>query len=233
MTYLELINKVLDRLRESRIEATQIDSNPFYRLVGTCVNDAKLTVENTGWEWSHLRGYDDVTPSADSNLILIPDSADVELSVNKVHNRDGAYFLEYRPFEWMEQRYINEKNASLTSGEPRYFSTYYNDSNGNAQLRVWPPTDGSQEFRVHRSKNQAELTDDEDVLLVPALPVYTLAAALASRERGEVGGTPTSELFVIAERALGDAVAMDSARFPEENIFYNPRNTSKETLGRR
>ena len=74
---------------------------------------------------------------------------------------------------------------------------------------------------VDRVSHQAALVAPDDVLLVPSLPVYTLATALASRERGEVGGTPTSELFAIADRHLSDAVAQDTSLYPTEMDWYS------------
>ena len=56
MTYLELVNKVLRRLRES--EATTVGGtgnvNVYPRLIGDYVNEAKAQVE-AAWDWSALR----------------------------------------------------------------------------------------------------------------------------------------------------------------------------------
>ena len=45
------------------------------------------------------------------------------------------------------------------------------------------------------------------------------AVALASRERGETGGTSAQELYAIADATLADAIAMDAARFPSETVW--------------
>ena len=66
------------------------------------------------------------------------------------------------------------------------------------------------------------LSADTDTLDVPETPVIQLAVALATRERGETGGTSTAEYFQIANRYLGDAIAHDAGRHPEELIFYTP-----------
>ena len=63
---------------------------------------------------------------------------------------------------------------------------------------------------------------NSDTLDVPESPVIQLAVALATRERGETGGTSTAEYFQIANRYLGDAIAHDAGRHPEELIFYTP-----------
>ena len=52
MTYLEAVNSVLRRLRED--EVVSVSANPYSKLVGELVNDAKRLVEDA-WDWSSLR----------------------------------------------------------------------------------------------------------------------------------------------------------------------------------
>ena len=66
------------------------------------------------------------------------------------------------------------------------------------------------------------MSADTDTLKIPAMPVVHLAVALASRERGETGGTATQEYFAMANKYLSDAIAQDAGRHPEETIFYTP-----------
>ena len=61
MTYLQLINSVLVRLREEQITAAQLEgaANPYWAFIGSAVNDAKDRVEDA-WQWGALRGTDSV-----------------------------------------------------------------------------------------------------------------------------------------------------------------------------
>jgi len=43
-----------------------------------------------------------------------------------------------------------------------------------------------------------------------------------ARERGETGGTSTAEYFAVADKSLGDAIALDAQKHPEETIWYTP-----------
>jgi hypothetical protein len=52
MTYLNILNNVLRRLREE--EASNVDSNIFNTMVGDFINDAKQMVEES-YDWSGLR----------------------------------------------------------------------------------------------------------------------------------------------------------------------------------
>ena len=52
MTYLNLVNNVLRRLRED--EVSSVTDNTYSKMVGDFVNDAKKMVEDA-WDWSALR----------------------------------------------------------------------------------------------------------------------------------------------------------------------------------
>lgn len=215
MTFLELHNQVLRRLRENDITSSQIDSNPHLRTIGAAINDAKDAVENA-WNWSALRAEDDITLVVDQSVYELPDSADNHYLVFDIRNDTSGFWLTQRTAIWMRDKYLTTQD----SGTSRDWAPYTNASNGNQQIRVYPPAESTDTLKVYRSKHQAQLTAHDDVLLVPSLPVYSLATAFASRERGEIGGTPVSELFAIADAHLSDAIALDAARYPEENVWY-------------
>ena len=52
MTYLELVNNVLRRIREE--EVSSVYSTTYSKMIGDFVNDAKKIVE-AAWDWSALR----------------------------------------------------------------------------------------------------------------------------------------------------------------------------------
>ena len=52
MTYLQLVNSVLRRLRED--EVTSVSQNSYSKLIGEFVNDAKRSVEDS-YDWTALR----------------------------------------------------------------------------------------------------------------------------------------------------------------------------------
>ena len=62
MTYLDLVNNVLRRLRETEVSSVQ--STSYSKLIGDLVNDAKDLVE-TSWDWSALRTTLTITTTAD------------------------------------------------------------------------------------------------------------------------------------------------------------------------
>ena len=52
MTYLEIVNSVLIRLRENEVQS--VNENSYSKLIGELVNDAKRIVEDS-WDWHALR----------------------------------------------------------------------------------------------------------------------------------------------------------------------------------
>ena len=235
MTYLDLINNVLTRLREDTIIAGFVDSNPFYRVIGSHVNDAKDRVEDA-WQWSALRGTDTIDlsvptvkpPEALIGQYELPNSADNHyvlkgVYVSKADPSDGYYPLRWINKQKMISRYSGGANKVEQTETPSEFTILGRAAaTGNLTIAVYPRVDLSttNNLSIDRVRHQAPLVNPTDRLLVPSLPVYTLATALASRERGEIGGTPTSELFALADRHLSDAIAQDSALFANELDWF-------------
>ena len=52
MTYLEIVNNVLKRLREPSVSA--VTDNEYSQMIGTIVNDSKREIENTH-TWNAMR----------------------------------------------------------------------------------------------------------------------------------------------------------------------------------
>jgi hypothetical protein len=214
MTFLDLCNKVLVRLRENTITSSQFNSNPYYRMISACVNDAKRTVEDS-WQWSQLRAYDTESIVADQSIVTLFDSGDSDVYlVDTVQNAQEGYFLQWRPEDFFKSRYRDSFTNPVASNKPGYWGFAADQAGtGFKQIQLYPPSNSNYTLLIDRVKHQPELENFDDVLLVPSLPVYALATALASRERGELGGPPTSELFALSDRYLSDAIAYDSSNY--------------------
>jgi hypothetical protein len=237
MIYLQLINAVLARLREDVIGAESVDSDPYYRSIGAWVNDAKNRVEDA-WQWGALRGTD-VIDIVSNNVFSLPNSADNHYIIKRMYSSEqydplltlGALTeLRQVSVDAMRQRYQGG-TGSFPTGQPQeYAVTGTNPTTGDIAITVYPPPGPVQySITVDRVSHQSDLVEPTDRLLVPSLPVYTLATALASRERGEVGGTTVSELFAIADSHLSDAIAQDSALYPNELVWYGGITNPAET----
>jgi hypothetical protein len=213
MTYLNLVNNVLRRIREK--EVTSVQSTAYSKLIGDIVNDAKDLVENS-WDWSALRTTLTITTSAGVFNYALTGSQNSIKELN-VLNDTSNVTMQYQTSNWFDDAYLISEPVS---GSPTYYT--YNGVNtaGDTLVDLYPKPDGVYSLRFNCALRNPDLSADDDTLKIPAMPVVHLAVALAARERGETGGTSTQEYFAMANKYLSDAIAQDAGRRPEETIFY-------------
>ena len=212
MTYLNLMNSVLRRLREE--ETTSVTSTTYVKMVGDFINDAKTLVGQAA-DWSALRETLTISTTASDNTYSLTGGGD-NVKVMSMLNDTQNCFMSYQTKDWFNDAlYI----SNAVEGAPKYFTYNGLDGNGDTQILFGPTPDGVYSIRVDLVKRQADLSANTDSLLIPAQPVIHLAVALLARERGETGGTSTAEYFQIANQYLSDAIAIDAAKHPEEMVF--------------
>ena len=212
MTYLNLMNNVLRRLREE--EVTNVSATTYSKMVGDFINDAKKLVEESA-DWSALRSTITISTAASDNTYSLTDGGD-NVKVMCVVNDTSNLFMEYQTKDWFnKQLYI----SSAAEGTPRYYTYNGLDASGDTQVLVGPTPDAEYNLRFDVVKRQGDLSVNTDTLLIPSQPVIHYSVALLARERGEAGGTSVAEYFSIADKYLSDAIAIDAAKHPEEMVF--------------
>lgn len=209
MTYIDLINRVLARLRETQV-STPTDTE-YSTLVGYLVNDAKKVVE-TAWDWSALRTTKTVQVTSATNSYTITGSGQ-DYKILDAYNATQKTRLKLISTNEMNTK-INLNTAAV--GVPEMFSFNGIDSNGDQNIVVYPTPDGSYDLNFDMVIREGELSDADDVTKLPSHPIIMYAWSFATRERGETGGTAAQEIFGIADRALADAVSLDAAKYSVE-----------------
>ena len=227
MTYLQLVNQVLSRLRENQTTATAFLGNPYQLSIGNHVNDAKRIVEDS-WKWSHNKITEDITTTPSIAYVVVPDTADTNVQIVDIYNADTGAYIHQRTSGWFRKQ---TTGVTVPSGPPQYWCVPTGYSNG-LKLAIYPTPDDAYNIQVTTYKAQPELALATDEMRIPAAPVYLMATALASRERGELAGQPTSELFGLADRALADAIALDSALQSEHTEWFYSGNDARTNVGR-
>ena len=215
MTYLDIVNNVLRRLREDTV--TTVTNDTYSTMVGDFVNDAKQIVENA-WDWSNLRSTLTLTTAADDYTYSLTGYQDQGKILNMINDTSNIV-MEYRPQTWFDDKYLVN---TPTTGEPQYYTFSGIDASGDAQIDVYPKPDGVYSLKVKSVIRNVALSGDDNVLAIPSQPVIHMAVALLARERGETGGTSTAEYFAIADKYLSDAIALDAQKHPEETIWFTP-----------
>lgn len=212
MTYLQLVNSVLRRLRET--EVSSVSDNAYSKLIGDFVNDAKRVVEDS-YNWNALYDTLSATTTADVfNYVL--EGSGQRFRVIDVINEEDKIVLSEIPTSKMTQMFL----FAPARGTPFYYNFNGTDTNGDTQVDLFPIPDGSHTIRFNIVKPQVELSTNTDILQVPHEPVIFLAYAKALAERGEDGGMASNEAAQMYRQSLADAIALESGRYGEESQFY-------------
>ena len=215
MTFIQLINAVLNRLREDSIAV--LDENDYATLIGKYVNEAKEEVENA-WDWSHLRTYIDITTTAADGDYNLTGSNDRTRILDAYNVTKKGPIFQNRSNVW--QNYYTV--LSTQQGSPTQFDvTGVDSTSGELKIRVYPTPDGIETLRFYAVVPQAELASANTVLLVPSQPVVQLAYLRAINERGEDQGRLSEIQQALGIRTLQDAVAIDANKF-EDEITWRP-----------
>lgn len=213
MTYLQLVNRVLTRLREPTVSA--VTQNDYSSLIGALVNDAKDIIE-AAHNWTALRDvvtFSTVASTENYSLTGTGDNSRIRYAFDSTTKR----YIEPRANEYIDNR---QTLTTTPESAPYYYTIKGKDASNDVTVDLFPTPDAAYSVSFYIVKPQAELSDDTDELKVPALPVVHYALALAARERGETGGTSAAEYFAIADNFLADAIAIDSAYHSDEQIWY-------------
>jgi hypothetical protein len=212
MNYIQLVNSVLRRLRET--EVSSVADNAYSKLIGEFVNDAKRQVEDA-YAWNALS--DTLTAStADGifNYILV--GSGQRFRVIDVLNDTSNTVVQNATTRWMNDQFLL---TSVQKGSPAYYNFNGTNSNGDTQVDLFPIPNGVYDVRFNVIKPQVALSADADTLLVPSEPVIFNAAARAIAERGEDGGILAGEMAFIYNQSLADAIAIESGRYIEESAW--------------
>jgi hypothetical protein len=212
MTYLEIVNRILRRLREDSPVST-VTANSYSTLIGDLVNVVKREVEDA-WNWSVLR--DTLTATTiDSYFNYVLENSGTRFRIIDVINDTSNLIMKPRPLEWFNKQFLL---SNVPSGAPMFYNFNGVDSNGDTQIDVYPIPDGAYTLRFNMVLPQADLENDTDAIQVPANVVIEGVIARALSERGEDGGLQEQEIRY--RNMLSDMIAIEAGSRPEETVWY-------------
>lgn len=213
MTYLEMVNNILKRLRERTVQT--VEANAYSTLIGILVNDAKKEVEDA-WQWSGLRTTLTAT-TVNGTFSYVLNGSGHRPTILSVINDTTNEVMEYRPPEWFNEKYLID--TTVDTGAPRYYTFNGLGNDDDTIMEFYPKPDATYEVRINVVLRTDDLVLDTDNVYVPYRPIMHLAYAKAIEERGEDGGVMSSSAYATAQRALADAISLDAAKHPEELIW--------------
>jgi len=212
MTYLELINDVLIRLRETTVATS--NQTTYATLIGKFVNDAKRQVEDAyGW---NVLGQTVTIPTVAGTYVYSMTGAGQKFQVMDAINITSNVGL--RNISFVEMNRFQNFVPSI-SGIPEYYSFDGVDGNGDTKVVLYARPDNVYSLAFSLTVPQATLTSDSTSVLVPDVLVAQNAYARALVERGEDGGLASSEAYQLYRSMLSDYIALEGTRYPENQEF--------------
>lgn len=213
MTYLELVNDVLTRLREPTV--TSVNQNTLSTLIGKFINDSKRQVE-AAYGWNAL--MDDISITTNSTDFKYALDVNAGFRIDQILNLTKNIEVTNKPKNWM----IKHQNlGTVVKAIPSYYCIDGANTSGQPLLSLYPKPDGVYSLTVYATNPQDDLSAATDVLLAPSEPVILGALARSLVERGEDGGLTSSETYALYRSALSDAIALESGTVIEESEWVS------------
>lgn len=230
MTYKEIINQVLIRLREDIIVddwtgplSTSSSVTPYQKLIGSLVNDSKEGTE-LYHDWNALRDTFTVTTAPGTMQYTLGDyqkGAGLNFKILDVINQDTGNELVQANNKWLNSRVFPE----VASGIPTHYALNGSSSvvahrGLDANLDLYPVPNSEYKINFNIIKTQDTLEYADTVIKVPAQVVMLGAWARAIAERGEDGGTISSAVAAEGREALTLSIQLDAGNTEYERDWY-------------
>lgn len=212
MTYLQLINDVLIRLRETQVSTS--NETTYSALIGKFVNDAKRQIEDA-YAWNVL-GQTLTITTTPGTYIYSMTGAGQKFQVMDAINSTSNVGL--RNISFVEMNRLQNFTTPI-SGIPEAYAFDGVDGSGDTKVVLYARPDNVYNILFSLTVPQAMLTSDNTSVLVPDVLVVQNAYARALVERGEDGGLASSEAYQLYRAMLSDYIALEGTRYPENQEF--------------
>lgn len=212
MTYLELVNDVLVRLREPVV--TTVSETTYSALIGKFVNDAKRQIEDA-FAWNVLGQTLTVTTASGTASYSLT-GAGQKFQVTNVLNTTSNITMRNISTADMNRKQNFQPTVNTV---PTEFAFDGVDGSYDTKVTVYPNPDGVYTLKFFMTIPQATLSSDNTVVLVPDVLIVQNAYARALVERGEDGGLSSSEAYALYRSMLSDYIALEGTRFPDNDGF--------------
>lgn len=212
MTYLQIVNNILIRLREETVDTLDGLTDPVAELVTEFVKDAYLLVSEAH-NWQVLRDEWEFNTSSGVAEYTLTSSAKPAI-LDTLLSNEGTELHEL-PLATVRQR--NLRNTS--SRRPTSYAVSGKTSDGGVKVTLYPIPDSLYTYKAYGWRSVPTLSSDSDVVLMAERAVMFYALGYAMRERGEVGGQTAAEVLSLANRHLSDAIARDASLNDLDNVW--------------
>jgi hypothetical protein len=213
-TYLQIVNKVLIRLREAEV-ADFSSPTGYTELVMDVVNQAKAEIEEA-YEWHALRDTYTVS-TEDGTVSYAMTGAGSRARVLGGYNSTRVWELSRATSRFFDDQYFNQ--STVQTGSPTHFIENGFDASYDLKVDVWPKPTSVETLTFNLYVPQAALSATSDVPLIPVVPLIEGALAHLIAERGDDGGIAAQAQEMRYQRTLADAVAVEAGRHPDALVW--------------
>lgn len=215
MTYLEIVNSILVRLREPTVSTVALSA--YSSLIGKFVNDAKRQVEDA-YDWNVLGQELTVTTVSGTYVYSLTGAGQKFRVSSDPLNTTSNVVMRQVSVANMRQK---QNFTPIVTNIPAEYCFEGVDGSGDAQVQLYGRPDGVYTIKFFLTIPQAALSSDNTSVLVPDHLVEQNAYARALVERGEDGGLSSSEAYNLYRSMLADYISLEATRFPESQEFVS------------
>jgi len=209
-TRLQVVNAVLQRLRESTVATTS--TNTYSALIAQLVDTVKDQIE-AAWTWRDLRDTYSITCTPGTTLYTLT-SAGQYARILDMWNVTTATKMALGTFADFNNKFFGV--TTVQTGHPTMYLPAGLDASYDLQLDIWPSPSTTDSLKANVYVPQAGLTNDATVILIPNQPLIEGVYALALAERGDDNGTNLQNQQALYEQMLRDAIGREMGRDESE-----------------
>jgi hypothetical protein len=209
-TKLQVVNEVLERLRESTVATTS--STTYATLVARVLNSVKTEIEQS-WAWLNLRDTYNVTATPDVTSYSLTGSGQYA-QILDVWNSTTKRQLIRGTYASFNAKFFGSQ--TLQTGDVTQYLPVGVDSNFDLQFDVWPNPTASNLLKVNIYAPQADPETDATVIVVPSQILIEGILAYMLAERGDDNGTAAQAQQAYYRALLAGSVATEGGHDPSE-----------------
>ena len=208
LTFLQIVNRVLSRLREATVAAN--GETTYSTFVGTIVNQVKAEIE-AAYHWQSLREIITVTTSAADTQYTLTGSSSDAVIIDAWNTTTNQRLKRGTNGQFNEFFY---GASSVQTGSATHFMAAGLDSSTyDLQIDIWPSPASAETLKFEVYSPQADLSADATVALVPQSVLIEEVVARCLNERGDdTAPKPAPGETFIMKDLLASAVSRESAQ---------------------
>lgn len=208
LTLLQIVNRVLERLREDSVAA--YNTTTYSTFIAGIVNQVKTEIEEA-WQWHALRETFSISTTNNTSQYALTGSR-MSAAIIDGWNTTTGQQLTKGTVAGFNSKFFGVGSNSVQTGSPTQYLKAGLDSNYDVVVDVWPiPVTGHTDtlkFTVYVP--QADLAANATVPLVPQNVLVEETIARALNERGdETAPKPNPGETFIMQDLLDSAISLD------------------------